>query len=95
MLMFRRAILLRHFLEKNLQDIMDEDNKVARIDDNVVRAFLLVPNYKHGVRSMEAIVQMATISRASRRFQRASVPSKAQLEMHVDAGRFLDLMRED
>ena len=44
MLMFRRAILLRHFLEMNFPDIIDEDG-VARIDDEVVRAFLEVPRY--------------------------------------------------
>jgi hypothetical protein len=51
----------------------------------------LIPTYKHGVRSIDAIVQMATIS-PSKRFQKASIPIPTQLGMHVDAGKFIDLM---
>ena len=91
LLMFRRAILLRSLLEKNLGIIIDdkEIDKVARIDEGVIDGFLQIPRYEHGLRSMEAIVQMATISLATRRFQVASLPPPDQLDKHVNAECFL------
>jgi hypothetical protein len=91
LLMFRRAILLRGALQRHCKDVINPIDDVARIDEGVVRAFLLIPTYKHGVRSIDAIVQMATIS-PSKRFQKASIPIPTQLGMHVDAGKFIDLM---
>ena len=88
LLMFRRAILLRSLLEQNLASIIDKDTGYARIDRDVIKAFLMIPKYMHGVRSMEAIIHMARISRTRLSFQKASLPPPDQLDMHVDADRF-------
>jgi len=88
LLMFRRAILLRSLLEQNLASIIDKNTGYTRMDRDVIRAFLMIPRYKHGVRSMEAIIQMARISRTRPSFQKASLPPPDQLDMHVDADQF-------
>ena len=92
LLMFRRAILLRAFLEKSCPLIIDSNTKEAKIDKNVVRAFLHTKKYEHGVRSMEAIVEMANISRSRRSFQKSSLPAEEQLNMHVNAENFLSFV---
>ena len=93
LLLFRRAILLRHYLQKHLEHaIFDKDTNTAKIDPEVIKAFLKVHKYKHGPRSMEAIVQMASISPSRKRFQKSSLPPADQLEMHVDSEEFLRLV---
>jgi hypothetical protein len=59
-----------------------------------VRAFLKVPIYRHGARSMEAIIDMSLLS-AKRRFAQSALPSIAQLQIHVDADRFMRLVLQD
>jgi hypothetical protein len=80
----RRAVLLRSMLESHAKPIFvsySNGIKRARIDAKVVMAFLAQPQYKHGVRSMEAIIQMSHWIDGE--FVPASLPSKEQLEMHV------------
>ncbi|HEX2091794.1 MAG TPA: ATP-binding protein, partial [Longimicrobiaceae bacterium] len=89
LLMFRRAILLRAFLEESCPTIIDVHSKKANIHRGVICAFLRTRRYEHGVRSMEAVVQMSAVSLSRRQFQRSSVPSAIQLAMHVDAEEFL------
>jgi hypothetical protein len=91
-LMFRRAILLRSLLEEHLASIFDKRSKEARIDAEVLRAFLRIPRYEHEARSMRAIIEMSrTPSRG--RFQKSFLPAADQLNMHVDAKTFLELMK--
>lgn len=90
-LMFRRAVLLRSLLEDRLEEIIDGNTKRARIDLGVVRAFLRVKRYEHGARSMQAIIEMTRISHRGY-FLKSSLPSAAQLNMHVNAAEFLDLV---
>lgn len=90
-LMFRRAVLLRSLLEDYLKEIFDSNTGIARIDRRVIRAFLRVQEYKHGARSMQAIIEMARVSHRGD-FQRSSLPSLEQLNMHVDAREFLKLV---
>ncbi|MGD0999015.1 MAG: hypothetical protein ABR941_11975 [Thermoleophilia bacterium] len=58
----------------------------------MLRAFLLVGEYIHGARSMTAIVRMSALS-GKPRFERASLPARQQLGLHVDADQFLALVR--
>jgi ATPase family associated with various cellular activities (AAA) len=91
-LLLRRAILLRSVLEKEANEIIDS-KKQARIDDGVINAFLRIDRYEHRMRSMEAIVKMA---RPDKNWLRvASLPSRDQLGMHVDAARFLELAQPE
>jgi len=81
----RRAVVLRSMLERHKLD------DVSCVDFGVLRAMIDVSRYKHGVRSMEAILDMSLLSETSR-FDQAAMPSAAQLEMHVDAAEFYRLM---
>jgi hypothetical protein len=66
-------------------------SKRANIDQEVIEAFLSVDWYKHGIRSLEAIVDMSRASVTRRSFQKSSLPPEEQLELHVDARRFLEI----
>lgn len=90
-LLLRRAILLRSVLEKEANEIIDS-KKQARIDDGLIKAFLKIGRYQHRMRSMEAIVKMARPDKGWLRV--ASLPSRDQLGMHVDAERFLELAQQ-
>lgn len=92
----RRAILLRSLLEKHAEPIFRFDkNKqvhIARISEEVVKALLETRNYKHGVRSMEAIIQMSRW--INEEFVVASLPSSSQLQIHVDLESFKDFFHD-
>jgi hypothetical protein len=82
----RRAVILRSLLEKHAAPIfVSYSNGVrrARIHPAVIDAFLDQPDYVHGVRSMEAIIQMSRW--VDGQFVAASVPLPEQLELHVGA----------
>ena len=87
----RRAIVLRSIFERNAPQIIK--NKVVNIDLGILRAFLKTRNYKHGVRSMESIVGMSTLAGKSA-YERSSLPSEEQLNLHVEARDFLALVRQ-
>jgi RyR domain len=59
----------------------------------VLRAFLNVPHYKHGARSMESIVAMSFLM-GKTRFERSALPSEAQLDLHVPGRTFLALVQQ-
>lgn len=82
----RRAIFLRFLLQKNAKNIFD-NKKMCRIDQGVLRAMIKVPLYKHGVRSMQAILEMSLLS-GRKRFEQAALPSPRQLKLHVDEEMF-------
>jgi hypothetical protein len=63
------------------------------MDRELVRAFVQIGTYLHGARSMEAIIDMSTLAGALR-FERASLPTRGQLALHVDPDEFLGLVRE-
>lgn len=87
----RRALLLRSLLlRKEPQLIARGGGQTLRIDPRVLRAFLLVDRYRHGARSMEAIIDMSQLA-GSLCFERSSLPAPHLLEIHVDAQEFLGL----
>jgi len=90
----RRALLLRSLVARRAPQMMTPGAAGSRldIDDGVLRAFLLVGEYIHGARSMAAIVRMSALS-GKQRFERASLPARQQLGLHVDADQFLGLVR--
>jgi hypothetical protein len=89
----RRAIFLRFLLLKNARNIFDI-KKRCRIDPGVLRALIKVPLYKHGVRSMQAILEMSLLS-GRKRFEQAALPSSEQLKLHVDEEIFSRLVVRD
>jgi hypothetical protein len=86
-LLFRRAIVLRTLIELHAPWLINPATSEAEIEHDVVRALLTTSSYKHGVRSMQAIIEMATTSK-SKRFNKSSLPTAKQLQMHVDANDF-------
>ena len=83
----RRALLLRSLCERMLK--MQKGFAVP-IDKNVLWAMLLVPKYKHGARSMEAILDMSRIEGLV--WEPVSLPFYSQLNLHVDADAFIKLV---
>ncbi len=96
----RRAIQLRSVIERKLkvvvENVTESGKRVERahIDPAIINAFLNVEEYKHGARSLEAIVEMSSPSGTRRSFQKSSLPPKEQLELHVNADDFLKIVNE-
>jgi hypothetical protein len=89
----RRAIILRSIFERNAPQLQhnEDGKKILNIDQGVLRAFLLTKEYKHGARSMEAIVAMSQLA-GKTSFERSSLPSETQLNLHVDGRDFVALL---
>ena len=92
----RRAILLRDILVQQLNlkdnciDICKGDIK-HHVSLPIVRAMLMASKFKHGARSMQAIIDMCiTIGKPNEaKIRLSSLPTHAQLNMHVDANEFM------
>ncbi len=92
--LIRRSIILRVLLELNVPQIFSSYKGMKRpnIDQGVLRALLHVSSYKHGVRSIESILSMSSLSGKSS-FERSSLPPEAQLKLHVNGNEFLYLVK--
>lgn len=88
----RRALLLREKLLESTPNLVQylKDGKILNVDPGVLNAFLHIQQYNYGARSMEAIIKMSMLAGKSM-FERSSLPTEAQLKLHVDAERFLEL----
>lgn len=82
----RRAIILRSLLEERRLIVRLRGQDIAYVDSDVLYALLTVDAYRHGTRSMEAIIQMC--SPMEGKIEKASLPSRSQLNMHVNAEEF-------
>ena len=89
----RRAMLLRSLIERKAPQLQDSQGNV-RIDDGVLRALLRVRFYKHGARSLEAILDMSLLADQTR-WGPAALPPAGQLALHVDAEEFNRLVLRD
>ncbi|MGD9118611.1 MAG: RyR domain-containing protein [Dehalococcoidia bacterium] len=89
----RRAILLRSILERNAPQVFQDikGKGMASVDEGVLQAFLLTKENKHGVRSMEGIILASQLT-GKRGFARSSLPTEAQLNLHVDGREFNSLV---
>jgi hypothetical protein len=86
----RRAVLFRSLLEGRFRHLLDEVTGRALIDAAVARAMIQVPLYKHGARSMEALLDTCALIKG--RLEKASLLVEGQLDLHVDAEEFLRLL---
>jgi hypothetical protein len=82
----RRALLLRSLCERKLK----LKKGVAPVSRNIIWAMLSVPEYKHGARSMEAILDMSRLE--GNVWEPVSLPFYSQLSLHVDADAFIRLV---
>lgn len=87
----RRAMLIRSVLSKEIRSFDDPN---FEIDPGVVNALLRIPEYKHGVRSIQAIFQMSMLE-GERKFGKSAVPSIHQLNLHIDGVMFYQLMLQN
>lgn len=88
--LIRRAILLRSILQRAAPRLFAQ--RQLNIDPGVLRAFLQTREFRHGARSLEAVVAMSRLSGKST-YERSSLPSEPQLDLHVDARDFLALVQ--
>lgn len=84
----RRAILLRAMLKRR----MNVSNNRLHVDDAVLAGLLKTPKFNHGARSLEAILDMSRVS-GCREFERAALPSDAQLGLHINPKTFMEFMQ--
>ncbi len=93
--LIRRAIILRVILLKNVPHIFIKEKGIKKlnIDRGVLRALLHISNYKHGVRSLESIISMSSLT-GKTSFERSSLPPETQLNLHVSGREFLALAQQ-
>jgi len=90
----RRAIILRVMLKLHWDKLFQKENgeQLLNIDPGVLHALLEVSRYKHGARSMEAVITTSALAHKTR-FERSSLPPEAQLDLHVEGREFLSLVQ--
>jgi hypothetical protein len=100
----RRAKVLRSVLERSdaklVEVIPHEEGPLGptlrrrlNVDPGVLGAFLRIKEFRYGARSVEAIVNMSALTRKNR-YDRSSLPPDDQLDLHVDAKAFMELVEE-
>ncbi len=87
----RRGILLNSLLHIGFGKLFKDGE--LQIDDGVLNAFLLVPKYKHGSRSMQTVFKISQLF-GKAKFNRSDLPPESQMDMHVDGELFYDLLSQ-
>ena len=87
--LIRRAIAIRTILT-SLQELSDGEK--AQIDTAISTAVLEVPEYLHGVRSIQML--LSACSNPSDGVSSSSIPPLHQLNMHVDGHEFMKLLEK-
>ncbi|TAQ89075.1 hypothetical protein B7494_g2586 [Chlorociboria aeruginascens] len=82
----RRAVVLQALLEEREPRLQTE--KGISIDEGVLDGLLMIPTYRHGLRSLKSIISMSKIT-GKRHFERAALPPAAQLALHLDYDNFM------
>ena len=85
----RRAKILRTTFEitPKTKQLINAKGEL-QIDQSVLRAMLNVPEYRHGNRSLTAVIDMSHLANKTQ-FDMSSLPTPEQLDMHVDAKLFM------
>jgi hypothetical protein len=91
--MIRRAVALRGLLERGAAQLLDPAGRI-RIDAGVLRALIKIPRYRHGMRSLESLIDMSMLAGRDT-FEQSALPPASQLELHVDADAFMRLVARD
>jgi len=87
----RRAFLLNHFLNTYSPMFKNSEGEL-QIEDGVLDALLRTGSYRHGARSMEALIKMSTVA-GKRKHEYSCLPPDQILGMHVDIDKFLLLTK--
>ena len=88
--LLRRAAALRFQLSEKARSLFDAEGNL-QIDDGLARALLQVPKYRHGMRSMEAILDMSRLA-GCRTLIPSCLPASTQLALHVEDQVFRSLV---
>jgi hypothetical protein len=88
----RRAILINSLLQIGYRQLFTDG--ILQIDDGVLNAFLLVPRYKHGTRSLETIFKTSQLF-GKTKYHRSDLPPESQLNLHVDGQQFFELVTQE
>jgi len=88
----RRAILINSLLQIGYRSLFIDG--ILQIDDGVLNAFLLVPRYKHGTRSLETIFKTSQLF-GKTKYHRSDLPPESQLNLHVDGQQFFELVTQE
>jgi len=88
--MVRRAFLFHGLMKRFAGHLVGRDG--VRVEDSVLHAFLKVGRYKHGARSLEALIRLSEL-RGKSEFGLSSLPTERQLSLHVDPADFMELTR--
>ena len=83
----RRALFIRSKVENDAGQALD-------FDPGLLDALLFVPKYKHGARSLEKLLAPLGLAQGGP-VRRSSLPSPAQIAMHVDFGVFSSIMNRN
>lgn len=78
----RRAVLLR----KELSDKAKRVDAKVQTSDDVLRSLLQAGRYRHGARSVSAVVELCDVDRQSNQLDWGQLPEDHLLELHVDRG---------
>ncbi|MCJ7625478.1 MAG: RyR domain-containing protein, partial [Anaerolineaceae bacterium] len=91
----RRAILLHSIFKRNTPHLFVKRSgkETLNIDLGVLWALLQTNEYKHGIRSIESIIALSMLAEKPS-FERSSLPSETQLDLHVDGQEFLALVQQ-
>ena len=79
----RRAVVLRSLIERKAGWLIDKSTKQASIDDDIVRTLLKIPRYQHGIRSIEAIIDMSMLA-GKNYWSKSDLPPTDQLSIHIN-----------
>ncbi len=88
----KRGLVLRSLLLEKAPQIADGGD--ISIDRSVLRAFIKVNKYRHGVRSIQAIIEMSKL-KGKKSFEPSSLPADEQLDLHVNATLFNNHLLRD
>ena len=89
-ILLRRASILACNLKKKAPGLERADGSF-HVDAAILRALLLLPEFNHGNRSFEAILDMSHLVGADH-FTPALLPAPAQLPLHANASLFVRLV---
>ena len=88
---FRRTLMLQYMLAERLAITVGKDKTYVPeklLHKSVARAFVETKSFRHGARSMEAILDICQITRG-KTLGPSELPPVEQLNMHVDAAEFM------
>jgi hypothetical protein len=82
-ILLRRAAILQHNVRERAPELVRADKSLA-IAPEVLRAFLFLPQFQHGNRSFEALLEMSHLAGAAN-YDPALLPPPFQLPLHAEA----------